>query len=187
MTITAAGIHPWSAEGSAFCSNDQEIFSSVRRELIAAAQQVDAIGEIGLDFAASVDRESQRKLFIEQLKVAAKCRKPVVIHSVKAFEDVMEILSKFRLKVIFHGFIGSAQQMNRAVDAGYYISYGARCFESPKTIKALRETPIENLFLETDMARVTIEEIYDRVVKLRIESLEELKEALYNNYTNIFR
>ncbi len=185
-TISAAGIHPWSAEGSAFCSDDKEAFAAIRRELVDAAQQVDAIGEIGLDFAADVDREAQRTLFVEQLKIAAKCHKVVIIHSVRAFEDTMRILSKFRLKVIFHGFIGSVQQMNQAVERGYYISYGARTFDSPKSIKALRETPVEQLFLETDTARVSIEEVYDRVVKVRMESLEELKELIFNNYTKVF-
>ncbi|MFR9650460.1 MAG: TatD family hydrolase [Rikenellaceae bacterium] len=185
-TISAAGIHPWSAEESAFCSDDKERYSAIRKELIAAAEQVDAIGEIGLDFAADVNREAQRKLFIEQLKIATKCRKPVIIHSVRAFDDVMEILSTFRLKVIFHGFIGSAQQMNRAVDRGYFISYGARTFDSPKTVKALRETPLEMLFIETDTSKVAIEEVYEKVVSIRMESLEELVAAIENNFTKIF-
>ncbi len=179
-TISALGIHPWDAEQHDLDNVDQ------RRAFEAAIAEMEAIGEIGLDFAADVDREAQQRTFIAQLKIAKKHKKAVVIHCVKAFEPTMQILSKFPLRaVIFHGFIGSAKQMNEAVARGYYISFGERTFASPKTIKALRETPLENLLLETDTAPISIEEIYQKISSLRMESVEELREATYNNYKRV--
>ncbi|MFI3249026.1 MAG: TatD family hydrolase [Rikenellaceae bacterium] len=179
--ITTVGIHPWSAEQHNL--KDPQIKKLFEQDLSSA----DAVGEIGLDFAAEVDRESQKELFVIQLKLAKKHKKPIILHCVKAFEPTMQILSTFPIQgVIFHGFIGSAQQMNQAVERGYYMSFGERTFASPKTLKALRECPLDRLLLETDTANISIEEIYERVTKYRIEELDELKKAIYENYKRIF-
>lgn len=181
ISITTAGIHPWQAEEHGVETPEQ------RRALETQIIEADAVGEIGLDFAAEVDREAQRTLFFEQLKLAKKHRKPVVLHCVKAFEATMQTLSTFPLAgVIFHGFIGSVQQMNQATERGYYISFGDRTFASPKTLKALRECPLERLFIESDTAAIPIEEIYTKISKYRMESVEELREAVYKNFNIIF-
>ncbi len=180
-TISAVGVHPYSAERFDITNSES------RRELEQAIEQVDAVGEIGLDYSTEVNREAQKSLFIGELKLAKKHSKPVVLHCVKAFEPTMELLSTFRLKgVIFHGFIGSLQQMNQALERGYYISFGERTFASPKTLKALRECPLERLFAETDMSDITIEQVYERLSKYRMESPEELRKALWENYTRLF-
>ncbi len=182
VTISTLGIHPWDAEQHDLGNAEQ------KRAFESAIAEVNAVGEIGLDFSCDVDREAQRRVFVEQMKVAKKHRKAVVLHCVKAFEPTMELLSTFPLRVvIFHGFIGSAQQMNQAIERGYYISYGERTFSSPKTLKALRETPLDRLLLETDTAPIYIEEIYRKISALRMESVEELREAIYNNYQKIVK
>lgn len=179
-TIHTAGIHPWDVEEYDLTDPDQ------KRAVEAEIASADAAGEIGLDFVAEVDREVQREMFVAQLKIAKKHRKPVVLHCVRAFEPTMKVLSTFPVKVVFHGFIGSVQQMNQAVEAGYYISFGDRTFASPKSLKALREVPLERLLLETDTVSITIEEIYSKVSKVRMESVDELREAIYNNFKTIF-
>ncbi len=185
VTISAVGVHPWSAER---CSLAGEAGLVTKKELEGAIASVDAIGEIGLDFAAEVDREAQKSLFVAQLKLAKKHKKPVVLHCVKAFEPTMELLKTFHLPaVIFHGFIGSVQQMNQAVERGYYVSFGERTFASPKSLKALREAPLERLFFETDMSEEdSIEDIFERASKYRMESVDELKKATYESYKYIF-
>ncbi len=181
VTISTLGIHPWDAESHTL--DDPQNKKAFEVDL----DSVDALGEVGLDFAAEVDREAQQNLFVLQLKLAKKHKKAVVLHCVKAFEPTMQTLSTFPLRgVIFHGFIGSVQQLNQALDRGYYISFGERTFASPKTLKALRECPLERMFLETDMGQMEIEEIYQRISKLRMESVDELREALYDNYLRLF-
>ncbi len=181
LTVTSAGIHPWDAEEHDLSDRDE------KREIEEAISESQIVGEIGLDFAAEVDRDAQQQLFKGQLKLAKKHNKPVLLHSVRAFDATMLVLSTFNLRgVIFHGFIGSVQQMNTAVDRGYYISFGDRTFASPKTLKALRECPIERLFIETDTAKVSIEELYAKISKQRMESVEELRKAIYDNYKRIF-
>ncbi len=179
-TIQTIGIHPWQAEEHDLTDPDE------KRSLESDIAPSQAVGEIGLDFAADVDREAQQELFVAQLKIAKKHKKVVVLHSVRAFEPMMQILSTFPLRgVIFHGFIGSMQQMNEAIERGYYISFGERTFASPKTLKALRECPVDRLFIETDTSSTPIEEIYEAISKYRMESVDELREAIYNNYKRL--
>lgn len=154
ITISSIGIHPYNADDA---TTDSML--AIERE----AEGVDAIGEIGLDYCCSADKSAQALAFRVQLEIAQKAGKGVVIHCVKAFEDVMNILKDYSLKfVIFHGFIGSAVQSARATKQGYYLSFGERTFRSPKSIEAMRATPIERLFLETDEAQIEIGEIYSR-------------------------
>ncbi len=175
QTIETVGIHPWHTL--------EADLSAV--ELTAVG--VDAIGEIGLDFACDVPREEQMALFRVQLAIAERLKKAVVLHCVKAFEEVMKVLSEHRLQaVIFHGFIGSADQAQRAVRQGYYLSFGERTFRSNKTIEALRSTPLSNLFVETDESATPIEEIYEKIAELRGVSIAELMEATEENLKRIF-
>ena len=99
----------------------------------------------------------------------------------------MQLLKDYSLKaVIFHGFIGSVEQAQRAVKQGYYLSFGARTEGSKKTIEALRVTPLDRLFVETDEAEVTIEAMYQTIARLRDIEVEELKRATAANYKRIF-
>ena len=64
--------------------------------------------------------------------------------------------------------------------------FGLRAFASPKTLESLRETPLSQLFLETDDSDVPIEEIYARAAKVKGVTPEELQRATLENYGRIF-
>ena len=99
----------------------------------------------------------------------------------------MKILADYSLRaVIFHGFIGSKEQAQRAVEKGYYLSFGNRTTKSPKTIDALRNTPISSIFAETDEGPETIEQIYEMIASIRGITTEELIDAIEKNYERIF-
>ena len=169
----AVGIHPWAAEKEAFSSDmfDEAV----------------AIGEIGLDFACDVDRDRQTDIFRAQLAEAERRNLPVLLHCVRAFEPMMKILSEYRLcAVIFHGFIGSAQQAQRAIEKGYYLSFGPSSFRSPKTIQAMCEMPLENLFAETDDSQEKIENIYLHIAQERGIEIEDLQQTIEKNHNKIF-
>ena len=173
VTLTTMGLHPWQA-ATGVIPSEAEILSA------------DAVGEIGLDKACEVDFEQQRAVFEAQLRLAEQHKKPVVVHCVRAFEEVICALEKFTLKaVIFHGFIGSQEQAARAVKKGYYLSFGARTERSKKTIEALRATPLDRRFVETDEADTPIAEMYALVARLRNTEVEELEEATSRNYERI--
>ena len=175
QTIDTVGIHPWHAENADLATIE------------AAAMEVDAIGEIGLDFVCDVEREVQMAVFRAQLAIAERHEKAVVLHCVRAFEEVMKIVLEYRLKaVIFHGFIGSKEQAQRAVQQGFYLSFGERTFRSPKTIEALRSTPLSSLFVESDESTTPIEEIYEKIAELRGIPTTELITAIEENFNRIF-
>ena len=172
--LRAMGIHPWDAENATI---SEEIFSGAQ-----------AIGEIGLDYACEVRRERQEEVFRAQLAIAERMRLPVVLHCVRAFAPMMAILGEYKLKaVIFHGFIGSKEQAAEAVKRGYFLSFGERAPRSPKTIEALRSTPLDNLFLETDESATSIEEIYAMAAEIRGEELETIINGITNNYNRLFQ
>ena len=169
----AVGIHPWMAEKVVF---DEAIFDNAV-----------AVGEIGLDFACDVNRDTQERVFRAQLAQAEKRNLPVILHCVRAFEPMMKILAEYNLRaVIFHGFIGSVQQAKRAIDAGYYLSFGPNTFRSPKTIAALQSMPDDRLFAETDDSGEAIENVYSKIAQTRGVSVEKLREIIENNYNKIF-
>lgn len=175
-TVATAGIHPWDA-GSA----GADAFE--RLDLSGA----DAIGETGLDFACDVDRSVQERVFRMHLQQAQQAGMPVVIHCVRAFEPVMKILAEYRLRaVIFHGFIGSAEQAQRAVGAGYHLSFGERSFASPKTVEAMKKVPRDRMFFETDESDTPIGRVYETAARLLSSDVAALERGTNDNYDNIF-
>ena len=175
QTIETVGVHPWHAP-----------FGDLA-EVELCASEVDAIGEIGLDYACDIPRDVQTEIFEAQLAIAERFEKPVVLHCVRAFEDVIKIVGKYRLKaVIFHGFIGSIEQAQCAVKQGHYISFGERTFRSPKTIEAMRSTLLSHLFVETDESTTPIEEIYSKIAEFRGIAVEDLIKTTEANFRKIF-
>ena len=151
------------------------------------AAVVQAIGETGLDFACPVPREAQFAALRAQLALARRTGRPVVLHCVRAFEPLMRELDACQPRaVIFHGFIGSPEQARQALRRGYYLSFGERAFASPKTLRALHEMPLGQLFFETDDAEVSIEEIYARAAEALGRPVEELQRATLENYKRLF-
>lgn len=175
LSPTMAGIHPWLAG-----------------EMVELPDfsQCDIVGETGLDYACEVDKELQKRLFIEHLEAAIKANKPVVLHIVRAIEDVLNILKDYSSLrgVIFHGFIGSWQQAQRCIERGYYLSFGERSLRSPKTCEVVAKIPQNRLFCETDaeQEKGNIELIYSEVARLRGVSVEVLIKSIEENYKNLF-
>jgi TatD DNase family protein len=168
------GIHPWHSAVKQMPSEDE-------------FTQADLIGEIGLDYVCDVERGQQERVFRAQLAIAERLKKVVVLHCVKAFEPTMKILEEYDLRaVIFHGFIGSKEQAQRAIKKGYYLSFGDRTWLSPKTIEALRNTPLEQIFIETDEADTTIDKQYLEVARVKGILLNELQQHILDNYNRIF-
>ena len=173
----SAGIHPWDAERV-----DRPTALRFLQDIPA-----DAIGEIGLDYVRAVDRTLQRQILEAQLLVAQQRNLPVIIHCVKAYQDMLPLLKGRPLRgVILHGYIGSPQQMQALIEAGFYISFGYTAFRSPKTMESLRLMPSDRLFLETDTALLSIKEVYNMVSQALKLELESLQTIIFNNYKRIF-
>ena len=121
---------------------------------VVNAAKVVAVGETGLDYFHSMEHvDRQRAVFIEQLRLAQRVGKPVVIHSREAVDDTLAIMGGFPdVRAVFHCFTGTADEARRILDRGYYLG-----FTGPVTYKkgdALREVvklvPDDRLLVETD-------------------------------------
>ena len=175
IELRTEGVHPWDA--------DMQLVATLGEQLSDAQ----AVGETGLDFVHGPSREVQTVALRAQLRLARERELPVVLHCVRAFEPLMRELAACEPRaVIFHGFIGSPEQARRALAKGYFLSFGERAFASPKTLAALRETSLSQLFLETDDSPVPIEEIYARAAEARGVPTEVLQRATLANYERIF-
>jgi TatD DNase family protein len=107
------GIHPWFAEGAK---------DGWEERLLARLQGVRAgIGEIGLDKSCRADFDRQRQVFETQLQMAAKLRRPVAIHCVKAWGLLLEILEHFAQEkrlpaIMIHAYGGSTETLRRLIE-----------------------------------------------------------------------
>lgn len=177
---TTAGIHPW------------DILRIHINNAMDSLRQINvvAIGEIGLDYTIATNRELQTEIFERQLNIAYLRSLPVVIHCVRAFEDVMRLLAKYKIRrAVFHSFTGNKMQLKRVVDAGYYVSLSPASLGSAKTVDAIKITDgsYARMFLETDNSEQFITDIYERCAMLLNTSTELLKENIYRNYITFFK
>lgn len=170
---TMLGVHPWDAE---------------KGFALPHFEACDIVGETGLDYACEVNRNAQQSLFEAHLKAAVRLKKPVVLHVVRSFEDVMLTLRHYSLQgVVFHGFTGSEQQAKRCIERGYYLSFGHRSLRSPRTRQVIATLPDDKLFCETDdRTQPTIEQIYAEVATLRSTTIDKLKYQILSNYVKLF-
>ncbi len=173
----SAGVHPWAVG---------RVDMAQALEYLAVAPVV-AIGEVGLDYAADVDRHVQAEVLRLQLDIADRRDLPVVIHCVRAYNDILSILEDYNLRaVIFHGYIGSPEQTAEILKRGYYLSFDKRSLGSPKTVESLRIAPLNRIFAETDDNQERISVIYNKIIDIREVSLEVLQAAVEDNYKRIF-
>ena len=113
-----------------------------------------ALGECGLDFRPhQADKKTQLNFFEAQLTIANNHRLPVVIHSVKATESIIQMIKKFKnLRGMIHSYSGSTEQARQLIDLNFYISIGGSLtYDHAKKIKKVaKEIPLTSLLLETD-------------------------------------
>ena len=114
-----------------------------------------AIGEIGIDlFHEKKYLDKQVHAFEEQIKLAIDYDLPIVIHSRDSFDEIFEVLEKFKcekLRGIFHCFTGNIDQAHRIIDLNFHLGIGGvLTFKNGKISEFLNEIPINKIVLETD-------------------------------------
>ena len=113
-----------------------------------------AVGEIGLDYYHDFSpRDVQQKRFREQLELARRVGKPVIIHERDAARDTLDIINDFRdLRGVFHCFSGSWETALILLDMGWYLSFtGVVTFRNARrALEVVEKMPADRLMLETD-------------------------------------
>ncbi len=165
------GLHPWNAQAGAFPSQ-AEAFA--RLEKWARAPQCLMVGESGLDKIKGADGPAwqlQRDWCQHHLKLAQELGKPIVLHCVRAYQQMLALLKEARYTgpVLFHDYNGGPEDTRALLKAAdCYFSYGQTLFRAKsKGLDSLALVPVERLFLETDDSGRDIQEVYEKIPKGR--------------------
>ncbi|MBC7389046.1 MAG: TatD family hydrolase [Opitutaceae bacterium] len=177
-----AGIHPW------FFENIEQQFAELKQ--ISQHKKCIAIGECGLDKLKGADIKIQIEVFKNHLQLAETMSKPLIIHCVKAHNDLLEIKKKSgsTMPWVVHGFNQNPTIALRLIDHGFYFSLGKSLLHTESnSCKVLNQIPPERLFLETDSADVTIEEVYKAASERLQLPLQQLVANLQDNFRILFK
>lgn len=172
----SVGIHPWQA--------DRPLAEEQRRvEAWLRHPRCIALGESGLDRVCGVDEALQRAAFRWMAELACRTERPLLIHCVKASNEVMALHRQLRPRVpwVVHGFRGKRALAEQWLAEGFYLSFGFRFQE-----EALRSVPSERLLLESDEERLPIASLYERVAQLRETGVEQLAVEVTSNVNQLF-
>ncbi len=144
-----------------------------------------AIGECGLDKICTTDFLLQQKIFEQQVQLAKSLQKPLIIHCVKAWDEVLKILQACKVPVVFHGFNKSKELALQLTAKGYYISFG-KALEQDRIKQILPMLPAQHILLETDMAEMPISTIYEWAAAAMAIDLNSLSLQIEKNAVAVF-
>lgn len=178
----SAGIHPMKIQ------HPEEHLSRLKQ--IIGRDEFVALGECGLDRRSPETMSVQYETFTSLVQLAEHHHKPLIIHCVKAYSDLIAIYKQTRSSVpwIIHGFNNNARILEQLLSHGYYISIGSALLNASSNARTLlTRIPSDRLFLETDDKETDIRDIYEAAsVSLKIE-LDRLKSQLLENFVRIFK
>lgn len=180
----AFGIHPWLVD--IHTQSDLDYL-----EYLAKCNNPVAIGECGLDYAKDIDKEKQVHFFTSQLTLAEKYGLPVVIHAVKATEDVIFLLKKYpKVKGEIHGFSGSETQAKLLTRMGFYLGFGMQITnqKSTKIRQIVKNCPLEFILIETDdhINPDDLALVAQEIAELKQISVKNVVEQCDNNAISLF-
>ncbi|AMS26044.1 hypothetical protein AEM51_02460 [Bacteroidetes bacterium UKL13-3] len=175
----SVGLHPWHLQQMTVNECTDKLIE------LASSEKVMAIGEIGIDRAIDTPVQKQLTYFEAQLNIARALQKPVIIHAVKSYGDLVPFLKKTKVPFIFHQFQGNEQQAKELLKYNAFLSFGKNLFE-PKSEQTFKTVPLENIFLETDTSHhLHIDDIYRKAAELKKMHIDELKSIVFHNFATL--
>lgn len=153
--LYSIGLHPCYAED--LTEGGLELLKS---RLTKETELVWAIGETGLDKLSPVPLDIQIYYLREQIALSEAYHKPLVLHCVRAFNELMALRQEFKPKEewIIHGYRRKAELAEQLLRAGFSLSFGYY-FD----VEALRLAhQVGRAYMETDDMDCSIEEVYAR-------------------------
>jgi TatD DNase family protein len=176
----SVGIHPWYIN----TETEKEL-----TELTTISQQTNvlAIGECGLDKVCNVNFTLQQTYFLKQIQLANTLQKPLIIHCVRAFNEVVQVLEeqKVNVPVVFHGFNKKHLLAQSLIAKGYYLSFGKQLLTT-SVAETFKFLPLEQVFLETDDSEIEIEELYKAAAAIKNTDVASLCKQLTKNALRVF-
>ena len=180
--VISVGLHPWHVDKYKVPS----IINQIRT--IASYENILAIGEIGLDRTIDTALSVQELYFLKQIEIAESLNKPLIIHCVKCFTELLSIKKRIKASTpwLIHGFRNNSQIASNLLKQNCYLSFGEALLFDKKNQDLFIDMPLNRVFLETDESENTISEIYTKAAHLKDLQLDVLKEKLFNNYKTVF-
>ncbi len=176
------GIHPWYIN-----ENRVEADLKIIEEKLNFNNCL-ALGECGLDKRIEIPLDLQTQVFEKQLLLAHKYNKPIILHCVAAFQEIIEIRNKLKIQVpmIIHGFSKNEQTAKQLLDNRFYLSFGKYLLRNPELETVFKQVPNDRFFLETDTIEETLVEVYNLAAKYKNIEIEILKEIINDNFNRVF-
>jgi TatD DNase family protein len=143
----ALGYHPWNISEAEIDTNLEFIEANIDKAV--------AVGEIGLDYhkkvRARAEKDLQKQVLQEVLRIARIHKKPALIHSRYAWRDALNSVEEVGLeKAVFHWYTGTSSVLRDIVSQGYFISATPAVEYHEEHRRAVKEIPLERMLLETD-------------------------------------
>lgn len=179
----SAGIHPWYLDENRY---EEQLYIL---DKLANNPQIKAIGEAGLDKLKGASFETQEKVFLASIRTAERVGKPVIIHCVRSFAELMSIakIVKPKVPLIVHGFNKNIELAQDLIKKGFYLSFGSDLLKNDALKDVLKSISVEQIFFETDDKEIEIREIYDAAAKVMGLEIEKLEEIIFENYLVVFK
>ncbi len=180
------GIHPWALDKADF--QIEEALSLLEARL--QSPNVLALGEAGLDKMHKASFERQIELFERQIELSETMQKPMILHDVRSHNEIIALRKKHKAVQpwIVHGFSGTEQDIKQLIGQGIYLSVGESLLHPERKIyKSFKFIDLDYLFLETDMAEIGVETIYEAAANLLEMDLSDLQIRIFANFARLFR
>ncbi|QEE51115.1 TatD family deoxyribonuclease [Flavobacterium alkalisoli] len=179
----STGIHPWYIDVDKL----DEHLTVIDARL--AMDNCLALGECGLDKRIEMPMDEQQKVFEKQLVLAKKHQKPVILHCVAAYQEVIETKKRLNVDVpmVIHGFSKNSQVVRQLLDNGFYISFGKYLLRNPELSQVFVTVPNDKFFMETDTIEEGLEQVYEKAAAAKNISIEELRNIVSNNFKTVFK
>lgn len=170
----SVGIHPWETTSALLNANLADICSKMQDNRAVA------IGEIGLDKTRGAELSFQTEIFTTQIRLANRVKKPLIIHCVKAYNELIALRDLMATPAIIHGFRGKPQLANSLLQHGFYISFGDMF-----NMETVATIPSGSFFIETDTGN-DIKQTYDKIATTRGITTKTLEAEIHKTFKKIF-
>ncbi|SIS56034.1 TatD DNase family protein [Chryseobacterium piscicola] len=174
----SAGIHPKNIVAKNIDQQLQWLKHTISEECFA-------IGECGLDSLVETDSEVQNHVFLEQIKIANDFKKPIIIHCVRKFYELIPFRKKSNQAMIIHGFNKKKKIAEDLQSNNFHLSFGKAVLYNLSLQNTLKDFPLNKLFLETDDSNFDIAELYQKVSEIKKITSKNLQEQIFINLETI--
>lgn len=143
-----------------------------------------AVGECGLDARFPTDK-LQRDVFHKHIEWSNHYQKPLIIHCVKRFSEIIPFISKANYGVVIHGFNKKKSIGDSLLAHGCRLSFGKSLLYDVNLQYYFKSIPLDSFLLETDASDFNLQKLYWKAAELRKMKIEELEVQLKNNLRSL--